>query len=181
MPSNFTSAACAASSGPHAWKSAPCAASVIKRRPMTARSPSLFWRLVGAISPVLLVGAGLIAYAASNYAQRAANEAYDQLLIGAAQQIRETLRVEDGAITSDIPVSAFDALSLSQAERVYYRITGPGGETLTGYDDLAGTGTVTRAPGETEVWSANYKGYSDSRRSRPPLHAGAEGTGWVSV
>lgn len=148
---------------------------------MTARSPSLFWRLVGAISALLLLGAGLIAYAASGYASRAANEAYDQLLIGAALQIRETLRVEDGVITSDIPVSAFDALSLSQAERVYYRITGPGGETLTGYDDLGSTGPAARAPGETDVWSASYKGNAIRAAAVRHYIAEPQAAGWVSV
>jgi two-component system sensor histidine kinase TctE len=148
---------------------------------VTVRAPSLFWRLVGAISALLLLGAGLIAYAASGYASRAANEAYDQLLIGAAQQFRETLRVEDGVITSDIPVSAFDALSLSQAERVYYRIAGPGGETLTGYDDLSGTGPTARAPGETEVWSASYKGNAIRAAAVRHYMAEPQAAGWVSV
>ena len=58
---------------------------------MRASSSSLFLRLMAAISAVLLCGAALLAYAASNYAERAAQNAYDRLLVGAAEQIRETL------------------------------------------------------------------------------------------
>ena len=67
------------------------------------------------MSAVLLAGTGLLAYAAQGYATRAADDAFDQPLVGAALQIRETLRVEDGQLTTDIPVSAFDALSSSSA------------------------------------------------------------------
>ena len=121
---------------------------------MRASSSSLFLRLMAAISAVLLCGAALLAYAASNYAERAAQNAYDRLLVGAAEQIRETLRVEDGEITSDIPVSAFVGLSLSRQERVFYRIVGPGGETLTGYGDLPAAPASAAADGP---WDAIYR------------------------
>ena len=91
---------------------------------MAGKTPSLFWRLTTAISLGLLLGAGILAYAAYNYAHTAADDAYDRLLLGAASQIGETIRVEDQAITTDIPVSAFETLSVSRQERVYYRVVG---------------------------------------------------------
>ena len=94
---------------------------------MAGKTPSLFWRLTTAISLGLLLGAGILAYAAYNYAHTAADDAYDRLLLGAASQIGETIRVEDQAITTDIPVSAFETLSVSRQERVYYRVVGPDG------------------------------------------------------
>ena len=121
---------------------------------MRASGSSLFLRLMAGISAVLVGGAALLAYAASNYADRAAQNAYDRLLVGAAEQIRETLRVEDGAITTDIPVSAFVALSLSRQERVFYRVVGPAGETLTGYDDLP---AARDAGAPEDVWDATYR------------------------
>ncbi len=124
---------------------------------MRANGSSLFLRLVAAVSAVLMGGAALLAYAASNYAGRAAQDAYDQLLVGAAEQIRETLRVEDGEITSDIPVSAFVALSLSRRERVFYRVVGPNGETLTGYDDLPAAQSAGDEINGPSVWDADYK------------------------
>jgi two-component system sensor histidine kinase TctE len=131
------------------------------------------------ISAVLLSGAALLAYAASDYADRAAQDAYDRLLVGAAEQIRETLRIEDGVITTDIPVSAFVALSLSRQERVFYRVTGPAGETLTGYDDLPATRDAT-PPGD-KVWDATYRSAAVRIATLRQFMAGAPVPGWATV
>lgn len=145
---------------------------------MRASSSSLFLRLMAAISAVLLCGAALLAYAASNYAERAAQNAYDRLLVGAAEQIRETLRVEDGEITSDIPVSAFVGLSLSRQERVFYRIVGPGGETLTGYGDLPAAPASAAADGP---WDAIYRKAEVRIATLRQFMAGAPQPGWATV
>ena len=50
-------------------RSAPCAAWAIRRWSMRASGSSLFLRLMAAISAVLIGGAALLAYAASNYAE----------------------------------------------------------------------------------------------------------------
>jgi two-component system, OmpR family, sensor histidine kinase TctE len=146
---------------------------------LKASAPSLFLRLVGAISAVLLGGTALLAYAAWSYATRAADDAYDQLLIGAAMQIRETLRVEDGQITTDIPVSAFDALSVSRQERVYYRVIGPMGETLTGYDDLPGAAAYS--PAQQEIWNSFYKQSPVRIAALRQFMAGIAIPGWTTI
>jgi two-component system sensor histidine kinase TctE len=146
---------------------------------LKASAPSLFLRLVGAISAVLLGGTALLAYAAWSYATRAADDAYDQLLIGAAMQIRETLRVEDGQITTDIPVSAFDALSVSRQERVYYRVIGPMGETLTGYDDLPGAAAYS--PAQQEIWNSSYKQSPVHIAALRQFMAGIAIPGWTTI
>lgn len=145
---------------------------------MKTRSSSLFLRLMATISAVLLGGAALLAYAASNYAERAAQNAYDRLLVGAAEQIRETLRIEDGAITTDIPVSAFVALSLSRQERVFYRVVGPGGETLTGYDDLPAAQSDASAD---DLWNATYRKAEVRIATLRQFMAGAPQPGWATV
>jgi two-component system sensor histidine kinase TctE len=124
---------------------------------MASKTPSLFRRLTTAISLVLLLGAGTLAYAAYNYAHTAADDAYDRLLLGAASQIGETIRVEDEAITSDIPVSAFETLSVSKQERVYYRVVGPGGTSLTGYDDLQVPQALSKPGSSPQVWDATLQ------------------------
>lgn len=145
---------------------------------MRASGSSLFLRLMAAISAVLLCGAALLAYAASNYAERAAQNAYDRLLVGAAEQIRETLRVEDGEITSDIPVSAFVGLSLSRQERIFYRILGPAGQTLTGYADLPATPPGTAAD---NLWDATYRNVEVRIATLRQFMAGAPQPGWATV
>ncbi len=148
---------------------------------MRPDTPSLFLRLVAAISAVLLLGAGLLAWAASGYAARAAEDAYDQLLIGAARQISETLRVEDGVLTTDIPISAFDALSVSRRERVFYRITGPTGETLTGYDDLPIAAAPTSAATGPQLWSAAYKRADIRVAAVRQFVTGTPQPGWATI
>lgn len=103
---------------------------------------SITARLTASLGLVLCLGLGGTIYAAYGYGRTAANEAFDSLLRGAALQISERVFVVDGKINVDIPVSAFELLSLAKNERVFYRITGPDGELLTGYPDfpMANTG-----------------------------------------
>jgi two-component system, OmpR family, sensor histidine kinase TctE len=122
------------------------------------RASSLFRRLTAAISLVLLLGAGTLAYAAYNYAHTAADDAYDRLLLGAAAQIGETIRVEDKTITTDIPVSAFETLSVSRQERVYYRVVSPDGKSLTGYEGLQVPKSFKKGSGP-QVWDDTFSGY----------------------
>ncbi|ARJ71028.1 hypothetical protein B0A89_14215 (plasmid) [Paracoccus contaminans] len=84
---------------------------------------------------VLGLGGAGVAAAAWIYGQGAARQAYDTLLIGTAQQIAQAIRVVDGAVSVDIPVSAFQLLALAPDDRVFYAVTGPDGRLITG-DDL---------------------------------------------
>ncbi len=97
---------------------------------------SIQGRLIAAMALILVVGAGVIAVAAQRYGRQAADEAYDRLLTGAALQISERIVVADGGLQVDLPISAFELLSLAHEDRIYYRIVGPDGGTLTGYDKL---------------------------------------------
>jgi two-component system sensor histidine kinase TctE len=113
---------------------------------------------MAAISAVLLVGAGALAFAAYNYARRAADDAYDRLLLGAASQISETVRVVNGAIVTDIPASALDSLSVSRIERVYYHVQAPDGVSLTGYDDLQIPAEFSKPGPAPQFWNTRFKG-----------------------
>jgi len=64
-----------------------------------------------------------------------AEETQDAILVAAATAIADTLRVEAGEITLDLPHSALSMLGAIAEERVFYRVLAEGG-TLTGYDDL---------------------------------------------
>ena len=148
---------------------------------MAGKTPSLFWRLTTAISLGLLLGAGILAYAAYNYAHTAADDAYDRLLLGAASQIGETIRVEDQAITTDIPVSAFETLSVSRQERVYYRVVGPDGASLTGYDDLQLPQNLLRTGSSPKVWDATFKGYPVRIAAISHYVSDPAATGWATI
>lgn len=97
---------------------------------------SLFSRLLLRVALVLFLGAAGIVTAAWFYAAAAADEAFDRLLQGAAFQIAENMSVEKGELAINMPSSAFELLGLATRDRIFYRVVGTKGETLTGYEDL---------------------------------------------
>ncbi len=64
---------------------------------MKAAGPSIYRRLIGINTLILLIGALVLGWAAWLYARVAADEAYDRLLVGAALQIAESVATEPGA------------------------------------------------------------------------------------
>ncbi|HET7412611.1 MAG TPA: sensor histidine kinase [Pararhizobium sp.] len=110
----------------------------ILRRPTRAIRPrhSIALRLAISLTVVLAVAAAATIFASYSYGRRAADGAFDRLLTGAALQITERISVVDGKPIVDIPLSAFELLSLARNDRIFYRIVGPSGRTLTGYPDF---------------------------------------------
>lgn len=74
--------------------------------------------------------------AATSYARYAADSSFDRLLLGSAGSIAETLSITPGEVRADIPYSALDMLSAAPDDRVFYRVVGTDGVTVTGYPDL---------------------------------------------
>lgn len=107
-----------------------------------------------AIALVLLLGAGgsIVSLAAVAYGRSAARQTYDSLLIGAANQIAETITLQDGAISIDIPGAAFELLALAPQDRIAYAIYGPEGELITGYDGL------TQRPDGATFFNGTFSG-----------------------
>ena len=100
-----------------------------------AQTASLSRRLALALSLLLLVGGGIVAIAAFAYGRQAAEQTWDRLLIGAANQIAESVGLVEGRAVVDLPISAFQLLALAPQDRVLYAVRGPDGSLLTG-DDL---------------------------------------------
>lgn len=107
---------------------------------MAERGPgptlSLTARMIAGLAVLLIAGAGVMAFGALAYGKIAARDAFDRLLVGAANDIAASISVEDGAVVVDLPVSAFELLALAPDDRVAWAVRGPGGALLTGYDDL---------------------------------------------
>lgn len=101
-----------------------------------AHTASLALRLALSFALVLLLGGTALALSAFAYGRQAAQRAYDQLLIGAADQIAGSISVHGGAVVVDIPASAFDLLALAPDDRVLYAVLDPQGALITGYDGL---------------------------------------------
>lgn len=86
------------------------------------RAPSLGRRLALSVALALCLGGGAATAAALAYGRRAAQEAYDRLILGAANEIAGATRALDGAILVDIPASAFELLSLAPEDRILYAV-----------------------------------------------------------
>lgn len=148
---------------------------------MNGRGPSLYRRLVGVIAIVLVVGALVFGRAAWLFARVAADEAYDRLLVGAALQIAESIATEPGRVTVDPPVSAFETLALATDDRIFYRVTDPAGDNLTGQGDL----TVARKQGgpsrEPIFADGVYRGFPVRIVTLGRFVAGPGIAGWAEV
>lgn len=98
---------------------------------------SLTSRVAIGVSALLLIGGVVVSLAAFAYGRQAAQDAYDRLLLGAANDIATSITISNGAPTVVLPVSAFELLALAPDDRIGYRVVGVNGETLTGYEELA--------------------------------------------
>ena len=97
---------------------------------------SLSFRLRVALVLVLAIGGVAVSLAAYAYGRNAAQQSFDRLLIGAASQITGSLTLRGGEVVVDIPVSAFELLSLAPRDRVVYGVFDESGGLITGYDNL---------------------------------------------
>ena len=103
---------------------------------MLTNSGSLRARLATLFGLVLLGGGLLVLLTTSNFAKQAADEAYDKLLASAAFTAMESLSVIEEEINFDLPYASLDTLSLSQDDRVVYRLKSENKGLLTGYDKI---------------------------------------------
>lgn len=81
---------------------------------------------------------GLIALADTwREALRTAQTVSDRVLFGSALAIAEQVSLdESGVLEVDLPYSSLEMLTSTAQDRVFYRIDGPGGVFLSGYQDL---------------------------------------------
>lgn len=112
--------------------------------------------LLTLLGPLLLAAAGLgVAgyWLIANVAERT----NDRVLAGALGAIAETVAVEDGEVTLDLPPAAFGMLENSERDNVYYRIM-RGHAVLTGYGDLPTIATARLTRDEVRFRYAVYRG-----------------------
>ncbi len=97
-----------------------------------AEPQSLVTRVTGAVLSLLLVGGILLALVSWANGRAAARTAYDRLLLGAANDIAESITIQNGRPLASLPVSAFQLLAQAPDDRISYAVRGPGRELLTG-------------------------------------------------
>jgi two-component system sensor histidine kinase TctE len=104
---------------------------------------SLLARVMAGVFTLLAMGGIVVAVAAFAYGRNAARQSFDRILLGAANDIAESLIVQDGQPVANIPASAFGLLALAENDRIYYSIQGPDGAVLTGYSGGAKTANLS--------------------------------------
>ncbi|MES2433461.1 MAG: sensor histidine kinase [Pseudomonadota bacterium] len=71
-------------------------------------------------------------------ALRTAQSVSDRVLVGSALAIAERVTVDEtGELEVDLPYSSLEMLTSTAQDKVFYRVDGPIGHFLTGYEDLA--------------------------------------------
>ena len=95
---------------------------------------ALATRVLVAVLAILLLGGVLVAGSTWWNGRKAAQQAYDRILLGAATHIAESIRIQDGKPLVNLPVSAFELLAQAPDDRVYYAVHGPDGAFVTGLD-----------------------------------------------
>ncbi len=121
-------------------------------------SLSLTARLAIGLVILLLIGGIILSLAALTYGRVAAREAFDRLLVGAANDIAASVIIADGAVVVSLPVSAFELLALAPNDRIAYQIRGADGQVLTGYDDLPVPDTVLSRSRDAVFFDGDFKG-----------------------
>jgi two-component system sensor histidine kinase TctE len=102
-----------------------------------AKSFSIRRRILALALLLLLVASGVLIVFINDYAERAADRAFDRLLAASALTIAGAVQVEDDGIIVELPFASF--AMFSGRDRVFYAVEDPQGQVVTGYDDLAAT------------------------------------------
>jgi two-component system sensor histidine kinase TctE len=92
----------------------------------------------------------------------AADMAYDRALLASTRALAERVSVKDGKVVADVPYVALDSFETDTLGRIYYRVGGLNGETVSGYDDLPRVpANVPRSelyPALVRFYHADYNG-----------------------
>jgi two-component system sensor histidine kinase TctE len=92
----------------------------------------------------------------------AADMAYDRSLLASTRALAERVNIVDGKVVADVPYVALDSFETDTLGRIYYKVTGLKGETVSGYDDLpAVPANVPRSenyPALVRFYHAKYNG-----------------------
>ncbi len=111
--------------------------------------------LVAVLGP-LLAAAILIGVVGATLIADVVRRTNDRVLGGALGAIAETVQVERGEVTLDLPAAAFGMLENTERDNVYYRVA-VGTNLLTGYADLPAPDPATLAIDVPRYRFARYR------------------------
>ncbi len=126
----------------------------MKWRNKSLRRRLALWLILplGAISALMLLEV-------RSSAEKAANLAYDRVLLGSALAIAERVVIESNEILVDVPYVALEMLTSAAQDRVFYQVLGPDDTFITGYSDLPEVPAELKAlPNRPLFFDDSYKG-----------------------
>ncbi|EQB14121.1 sensor histidine kinase [Sphingobium lactosutens] len=121
-----------------------------------AHAIALRTRLLAAMLGPLLGAAAIIGIGGATLISDVVRRTNDRVLGGALGAIAETVQVERGEVTLDLPPAAFGMLENSERDNVYYRIA-VGPDLLTGYTDLPAPDPATLAIDQPRFRFARFR------------------------
>ena len=139
----------------------------------------LAW-LAGAMGLVFLANLGS-SYVAT---RRAADSAFDSLLLASASAIAERTTIRKDAVYSDIPYAALDMLASTAQDQVYYAVSAPDGALVTGYEQLPRVTGPTGAADDMagpRFYDARFKGALVRMVELRAFVTGGNRSGFVTV
>jgi two-component system sensor histidine kinase TctE len=113
-------------------------------------------RLLAAMLGPLLGAAAIIGIGGATLIADVVRRTNDRVLGGALGAIAETVQVERGEVTLDLPPAAFGMLENSERDNVYYRIA-VGPTLLTGYADLPAPDPATMTVDQPRYRFSTYR------------------------
>lgn len=144
----------------------------------TAKSFSIRRRIL-ALAVALLLGAAVVLVVfIRDYAERAADRAFDRLLAASALTIAGAVQVENDAVIVELPFASFGMFS--GRDRVFYAVEDPRGGAVTGYEDLSAILPEMQSAGPV-FQDAIYRGELVRVASVGRLTSSASETDWVTI
>ncbi|WP_198666209.1 sensor histidine kinase [Tropicimonas sp. IMCC34043] len=128
----------------------------------------------------LLLAVLVLLLVADRFALRAADRAFDNVLVASAYSIADTLEFDGDAVSVDIPFSAFAILGTSRLNRVFYRVVDHHGRLVTGSPTL-GLEVPLPSRGGTQVIDSSYRGQAVRLAVVSRYRAGLASSGWVTI
>lgn len=95
------------------------------------RNQLLRWLL----APLVLVVA-VNSISAYNNGLETADVAYDRALLASTRALAERVSVKAGKVVAEVPYVALDSYETDTLGRIFYKVSGIDGETVSGFDDL---------------------------------------------
>lgn len=94
----------------------------------------------------------------------AADVAYDRSLLASTRALAERVSIRDGHVVADVPYVALDSFETDTLGRIFYKVSGLHGETISGFDDLP---PVPKSVKRSEAYPALVRFYHADYNGEP--------------